>query len=115
MSLGLILKVMAFLGDLRKCFRKAPWGPCSASYTPPGIHVLTTGNLHIEWFGLAVVYQGAQQLWSGSIVLQRGGSSALSCLRKTVIPLLRKNNFVFVFPYNAHAFVCAFKNLRCNH
>lgn len=91
--MGLIVKVMAFLGDSRKCFRKASWGPCSASYTPPGIHVLTTGNLHIEGLGLPVVYQGAQQLWSGSVVLQRGGRPALPCLRKAAIPLLRKNNF----------------------
>lgn len=43
----------------------------SASYTPPVIRVLTTRNLHTLGLEVAVVYQGAQRLWSGSMVLQR--------------------------------------------
>lgn len=62
--MGFIQKVMGVSARLRKeCFRK------HRVFTLPGIHVLTTGNLHTEGLGFVAVYQGAQPLWGGSVVL----------------------------------------------
>lgn len=85
----------------------------SAPFTPPGIHVLTTGNLHIRGLAWAVVYQGAQQLWGGAAVLLE--RSASPDRRKIAIPWLRPNSLhvstAFVCLCNNNVFVCALKTL----
>lgn len=93
MSLDIILKVLEFLGDSRRVSGDSHGALALWNLWGPGIYVLTPRHLHVEGLGVAVVSQGAQHLWSGSVVLQRVARSTLPCLRRAAIPLLRENNF----------------------